>query len=73
MQEDVVTVKNRSLSLSAYQQLPLPDKSTYLQQCGFEITELPEVEALELNEAAAVSKEKERLARHNIKGGKNND
>ena len=44
VQEDTVTIKNRSLSLTAYQQLSLPDKSNYLQQCGFEITELPEIE-----------------------------
>lgn len=45
VQEDTVTVKNRSLSLMTYQRLSLPDKSNYLQQCGFEITELPDVES----------------------------
>jgi len=45
VQEDIIAVKNRSLSLSTYQKLPLPEMSSYLQQCGFEITELPEVEA----------------------------
>lgn len=44
VQEDTITIKNRSLSLKAYQQLSLPNKSNYLQQCGFEITELSEIE-----------------------------
>ena len=44
VQEDTITIKNRSLSLNSYQQLSLPNKSNYLQQCGFEITELPEIE-----------------------------
>jgi len=44
VQEDTITIKNRSLSLKSYQQLSLPDKSNYLQQCGFEITEFPEIE-----------------------------
>ena len=44
VQEDTITIKNRSLSLSFYQKLSLLNKRTYLQQCGFEITEFPEIE-----------------------------
>ena len=44
VQEDTVTIKNRTISFSTYQKLPLADKNTYLQGCGFGITELPEIE-----------------------------
>ena len=45
IQEDTITVRNRSVSLSVYQRLPLPDRSSYLQQCGFDITDLLDMES----------------------------
>ena len=45
LQEDTIIINSRTLSMSIYQRLSLPDKSNYLQQCGFGIEELPDVES----------------------------
>jgi len=75
VQEDNITVKSRSVSFSTYLRLPLAEKSDYLQRCGFEISEIPEVEGLlrapnliadqrvrYLNMAISCAPEKERAA-----------
>lgn len=44
LQEDSITIRSRTISLTTYQRLPLADKNNYLQQCGFDIAEIPEIE-----------------------------
>ena len=44
IQEDNIFIRNRNVSLSTYQRLPLAEKSCYLQQCGFDIAEATEIE-----------------------------
>ena len=45
VQEDSVTIKNRTISLFAYMGLTVTEKNDYLQWSGFGISELPEVES----------------------------
>ena len=44
VQEDNVIIRSRNVSLSTYQKLSLAEKNDYLQQCGFEIAEVTEIE-----------------------------
>ena len=45
VQEDNITIRSRNVSLSTYQKLSLAEKNYYLQQCGFDISEITEIES----------------------------
>ena len=43
VQEDTVTVKGLNVSVIRYQALPLAEKNFYLERCGFEASDIPEI------------------------------